>query len=123
MATLIALMKLTLGDKVKDVRASERLTESPVCLAADEGDVDIHLERFLKQHNQLRTTAQRILEINPHHILIRKMAERAKNEGAKSGLEDAVWLLLDQAHLLEGETIADPAGFSRRLGELLAKVV
>ncbi|MDD5585495.1 MAG: molecular chaperone HtpG, partial [Alphaproteobacteria bacterium] len=123
LSSLIALMKLTLGDKVKDVRASARLTESPVCLAASEGDIDIHLERFLKQHNQLKTVTQRILEINPAHALIRKMAKRAAGEGSKAGLEDAVWLLLDQARLLEGETIPDPAGFSKRLGEVLVRVV
>jgi len=123
LAALIALMKSVLGDKVKDVRASERLTESPVCLAAGEGDIDIHLERFLKQHNQLRVPTQRILEINPRHELIRKMAERANIENRRDGLEDAIWLLLDQAHLLEGESISDPGAFSRRLGEALVKTI
>lgn len=123
LASLIALMKITLGDKVKDVRESQRLTGSPVCLAADEGDIDIHLERFLKQHNQLNTATQRVLEINPKHALIRKMAERAAHKGSKADLESVIVLLLDQARLLEGETIADPAGFGQRLGELLAKVV
>ena len=121
LAALIALMKTELGDKVKDVRASSRLTDSPVCLAADEGDVDIHLERFLKQHNQIRTPTQRILEINPHHALIRKMAEQATTPEAS--LQDVAWLLLDQARLLDGEPLSDPAAFSRRLGAVLAKVV
>ncbi len=122
-ASLVALMKLTLGDKVKDVRESQRLTDSPVCLAADEGDIDIHLERFLKQHNQLGIPTKRILEINPRHALIRKMSERASKDGAKADLESIIILLLDQAHLLEGETITDPAGFGQRLGDLLARVV
>ncbi len=122
LASLIALMKLTLGEHVKDVRESKRLTDSPVCLAADEGDIDIHLERFLKQHNQLNVPTQRILEINPRHALIRKMAERASKDGAKTELEDLIVLLLDQARLLEGETIADPAGFGKRLGNLLSKL-
>jgi molecular chaperone HtpG len=126
--SLIALMKLSLGGKVKDVRASNRLTESPVCLAIDEGDIDIHLERFLKQHNQLQHASQRILEINPSHPLIVKMAAQAKEtgaktEGAKAELEDIALLLLDQARLLDGETIEDPAGFGQRLSNLLAKVV
>ena len=121
--SLIALMKLALGEKIKDVRPSDRLTDSPVCLAADEGDIDIHLERFLKQHNQIRTPSQRILEINPRHPLIRKMAERAKGEGAKPDLQDVAWLLLDQARLLDGETVNDSTAFSRRLGDVLARVV
>lgn len=123
LAALIALMKTTLGDKVKDVRASERLTDSPVCLAADEGDIDIHLERFLKQHNQIRTPSQRILEINASHPLIRSMAERAKGEAGGAAFADVVWLLLDQARLLDGETVTDPAAFNRRLGEVLARVM
>jgi len=123
LASLIALMKLALGDKVKDVRASERLTDSPVCLASDEGDIDIHLERFLKQHNQLPATSLRILEINPSHALIRKMAERANESGAETDLAAIALLLMDQARLLDGETIPDPAGFSKRLGEVLEKVV
>jgi len=121
--SLIALMKTTLGDAVKDVRESQRLTDSPVCLAADEGDIDIHLERFLKQHNQIKMPSRRVLEINPAHALIRKMAERAHIDGARAGLENVIWLLLDQARLLEGEAIDDPAGFGKRLGELLAKAV
>ena len=121
--SLIALMKLTLGDNVKDVRTSDRLIDSPVCLAADEGDIDIHLERFLKQHNQIRTPTQRILEINQRHALIRKMAERAKVKGSSKELENIASLLLDQARLLDGETISDPVGFSQRLGKVLAKAI
>lgn len=121
--SLIALMKLTLGDKVKDVRTTERLTDSPVCLAAAEGDIDIHLERFLKQHNQIRTPSARILEINPSHDLIRRMAEKATGEGAKENLSDIAWLLLDQARLLDGEALADPVGFSKKLGDVLSKAI
>lgn len=121
-SSLIALMKLTLGDEVKDVRASERLTSSPVCLVADEGDIDIHLERFLKQHNQIRTPSKRILEINPKHALIRRMSERAKASGASDNLGDIAWLLFDQARLLDGEALADPVAFSQRLEKVLGVV-
>jgi molecular chaperone HtpG len=120
---LVALMKLTLGDQVKDVRASDRLTESAVCLVADEGDIDIHLERFLKQHNQIARPSKRILEINPSHALITRMAERAKTEGATDGLKDVAFLLLDQARLMDGETLADPVEFGRRLGGVLKQAV
>jgi len=71
---LIAALKAKLGDKVADVRASARLTESAVCLVADETGMDMRLERFLKQHQQLGELSKRILEINPKHDLIRKMA-------------------------------------------------
>src|SRR5262249_4009523 len=62
-ASLVAMFKLALGDAVKDVRLSERLTDSPVCLVADEGDLDIHLERMLRQHRQLDQLSKRILEV------------------------------------------------------------
>ena len=120
---LVALMKLTLGEAVKDVRTTDRLTSSPVCLTADEGDLDIHLERFLKQHNQIRTPSKRILELNPQHALIAQMAARAKQSGAADSLKDIAWLLFDQARLLDGDTLSDPVAFSERLGAVLAKAV
>lgn len=123
LGSLIALMKLTYGEAVKDVRGSDRLTDSPVCLVADEGDLDIHLERFLKQHNQIRTPSARILELNPKHPLIMKMAERAKADGATNALKDVAWLLLDQARLADGETLSDPVAFGQRLGEVLSRVM
>ncbi|MGE3622358.1 MAG: molecular chaperone HtpG [Bdellovibrionales bacterium] len=123
LASLVALMKLTLGDAVKDVRGSSRLTTSPVCLVADEGDIDIHLERFLKQHNQIRQASKRILELNPAHPLILKMAGKAKASGAADGLKDIAWLLFDQARLLDGEAPSDPVEFGRRLSVVLGQTL
>ncbi len=123
LAALIALMKLTLGEAVKDVRGSERLTSSPVCLVADEGDIDIHLERFLKQHNQIRTPSKRILELNPKHALIAKMADKAKTSGAVDGLKDAAWLLFDQARLLDGDSVSDAGAFGDRLSRFLQQAI
>ena len=121
--TLIALLKKTLGEQLKDVRASSRLTDSAVCLAVDEGDIDIHLERFLKLHNQIRNNSQRILEINPQHALIKHLAEKAHQSGAEDSLKDIAWLLLDQARLMDGETISDPVAFGRRLNEIMSKAM
>jgi molecular chaperone HtpG len=119
--SLIAFVKLALKDQVKDVRASERLTESAVCLVADEGDIDINLERILKQHNQLNTSAKRVLEINPKHSMVKALARRVGEDGAGSELEDAAGLLLDQARILEGETLPDPVAFARRISALVEK--
>ena len=83
--SLIAMLKLALGDEVKDVRVSERLTDSPVCLVADEGDIDMHLERLLRPASPGRERRQRILEINPKHPLIRALAERARTERRRRG--------------------------------------
>ena len=123
MDKLIALVKLTLGEEVKDVRTSSRLTESPVCLVADEGDVDMHFERLLRQHQQPVTDQKRVLEINPSHSLTRALAALVSREGASEALEDAAHLLLDQARILEGEALPDPASFSRRLAGLLTKTL
>ncbi len=120
-AKLIALFKLTLGDEVKDVRESNRLTDSAVCLVADEGDMDMRLEKLLRQHKQLDTVARRVLELNPRHPVIRALIGRVAEPGASDHLADAARLLLDQARILEGETLPDPRAFARRLDGVLAK--
>ncbi len=121
LASLIAIFKLALGDAVKDVRSSARLTDSAVCLVADEGDMDMHLERLLKAHRQLDSAAKRILEINPNHRLIERLAASVGEAGASDQLSEYAWLLLDQARIVEGEPLADPAAFARRLASLLER--
>lgn len=119
MDALVAALKLALTDQVKDVRASQRLTDSAVCLVADEGDTDLHLERLLKQHRRVDSSSKRILEVNPGHPLIRRLAERAAAQDP--ALEDCAFLLLDQARIIEGEPLPDPAAFSRRLADALVR--
>jgi molecular chaperone HtpG len=121
LASLIAIFKLALGEAVKDVRTSERLTDSAVCLVADEGDMDMHLERLLKQHRQLDTATRRILEINPRHTLIKRLAASVGEPGASEQLSEFAWLLLDQARIVEGEQLPDPPAFARRLATLLER--
>jgi len=121
LASLIAIFKLALGDAVKDVRSSERLTDSAVCLVAEEGDIDMHLERLLKQHRQLDSAAKRILEVNPRHRLIERLAASVGDTGASEQLSEFAWLLLDQARIVEGEQLPDPPAFARRLAALLER--
>lgn len=123
LGTLIAALKQALGDAVKDVRESKRLTDSAVCLVAGDGDMDMHLERLLRLHQKLDKTSPRILEINPGHALIRALAARAQQPGAVDALSDAAQLLLDQARLVEGEPLADPAGFAQRLARVMEKAL
>ncbi len=119
---LVAALKIALGDAVKDVTVSERLTDSPVCLFSGEGDMDIHLERMLKQHKQLDRVTARIMEINPDHRLITKLAATVKDsKGGADVIADAAFLLLDQARIVEGEAIPDPAEFARRLSSMMEK--
>ena len=123
LAGLIAAIKAELGEAVKDVRPSKRLTDSPVCLIADDGDMDVNLERLLKRHGQLQFGAPRVLELNPSHAIIGKLADRAKAENASGDdlLRDAAHLLLDQARIVDGETPTDPPEFARRLGNVLTR--
>jgi molecular chaperone HtpG len=117
---LIALMKLTLKDAVKDVRVSQRLTDSAVCLIADDGDMDMRLARLLQQHKRIDALAPRVLEINGSHPVIAALA-KAVSSGKGEAVADASWLLLDQARIQEGETLSDPTAFAKRLGEVLGK--
>jgi len=122
--TLIAAIKQTLGEAVKDVRRSERLTDSAVCIVADATGLDRTLEKLLsKQEGTGVKVSAAILEINPTHPLIAALAQKAKAGGVTPEIEDAARLLLDQAHIVEGEPVADPQGFARRLSALMARTV
>ncbi len=122
LVTLVAALKTILGEAVRDVRESARLTDSACCLVAADGDMDMHLERLLRMNKQLGMLGPslRILEINPRHPLIRRMAERAGEPGATDALQDAAHLLLDQARLVEGETLSDATAFAQRLARVMA---
>jgi molecular chaperone HtpG len=115
-AALISVMKDVYGEAVREVRTTHKLSESPVCLAVGEGDMDLRMERFLLEHKQIPAGAARILEINPQHPVIRWMAAHSDE---RAQMEELSHLLLDQARIQEGEQLKDPAAFSRRMSELL----
>ncbi len=120
-ASLFALMKQTLADHVEDVRASDRLSESPACLVAQDRGLDLRLERMLAEHGQLAGKGSKpVLEVNPSHPLIGALAGHVQ-AADKAAFEDIVWLLLDEARLMEGEKLADAQGFSARLTRVLTK--
>jgi molecular chaperone HtpG len=110
---LVEKMKTALTDKAKDVRVTFRLTDSPACLVADENELSGNLLRMLKAAGQSAPESKPILEINPDHPLV----QRLKYEDAK--FNDWSAILFDQAALAEGGTLADPAGFVKRLNEML----
>jgi molecular chaperone HtpG len=123
-ATLIAAMKQTLGSEVKDVRVSERLTESAVCLVADTMGLDRTLEKLLaRQGASGLAPSAAILEVNAAHPLIMALAERVKTKGVTGEVEEAVRLLLDEARILEGETLVDAKAFANRLTALMSKAL
>ncbi len=123
---LISWLKQVYGEDVKDIRTTAKLTDSPVCLAVEEGGMDIRLERFLREQKQLPAEAYaKILEINPQHPIITALADRLATSGESADsddeLKDAAFLLLDQARIVEGEEIANPSEFSRRLTTFLSR--
>ncbi len=112
---LLERIAKTLGDKVKEVRVTHRLTESPVCLVSDERDLGMHLERLLKAAGQNVPGTKPIMEVNPHHPLV----QRLKSESDDTRFSDWSHVLFDQALLAEGGQLEDPAGFVKRLNQLM----
>jgi molecular chaperone HtpG len=117
----LAFVKNTLGETVSEVRASDRLTDSAVCLVASDAGPDRALERLLASSGRLNTASKPILEINPHHALVVALAGLDDKERAFK--EDAVHLLFDEARLLEGDRPADARLFSERLARALERGV
>jgi len=115
----LAFVKETLGDAVADVRASDRLTDSAVCLVASEHGPDRQLERLLAGAGRIQSAAKPILEVNPRHDVVMTLA--ALGEGDRAFKQDAAHLLLDQARVLDGERPLDPRMFCDRLARLLRR--
>ncbi len=116
-ARFITSLKSLLADQVADVRASERLTESPVCLVAPESGLDRQLERLLARSGRAGSATKPVLEVNPGHDLI--IALSALGDQDRALTEDAAHLLYDEARVLDGELPADPKAFSQRLGRVM----
>ncbi|MBY3095942.1 molecular chaperone HtpG [Rhizobium laguerreae] len=119
-ATFLAFAKEKLADQIADVRASDRLTESAVCLVASEDGYDRQMEKILRNAGRLQDAAKPILEINLLHPLIKAIASV---EGDASYQEDAAFLLLDQARILDGDRPADPRRFAERLARVFQRSV
>jgi molecular chaperone HtpG len=113
---LLEKLKATLGDRVKDVRASVRLADSPSCIVSDEEEPSIQMQQMLRAMGQKDIPAPKpTLEINPDHEIVKKLLARGDDAVA----EDAAWLLLDQALLMEGVALKDPGTFVQRLNRIL----
>ena len=111
---VVKKLKELLGDRVSDVRVSTRLTDSPACIVLDEHDIGLVMQRLLKQAGQDVPPSKPVLEINPAHALVK----RIESDTARAA--DLALLLLDQAQLLEGVALEDPAAYVRRVNALLA---
>ena len=113
---LLDKLKATLGDRVKDVRASVRLADSPSCIVSDEEEPSMKMQQMLRAMGQKDLPALKpTLEINPDHEIVKKLLARSDD----AVTEDAAWLLFDQALLMEGVPLQDPANFVQRLNRML----
>ena len=118
--SFIDFAKELLKDQVSDVRVSERLTESPVCLVAAEHGMDRQLEKLLAAAGRGGGASAPVLELNPRHSLIVRLSGLQDSESLR---EDAAWLLLDEARIADGELPTDPRAFAERLGRIMAKAL
>jgi len=117
----VRAVKNALGDRVKDVRASKRLTDSASCLVAAEGDPGANMERIMKMLDGKTAESPRILEINPAHPIIKNLGQIAARDPASSRIAQWSELLFDQALLAEG-IVKDPAQLVRRIQDLLVEL-
>jgi len=114
--SLVEKIKQVLGEQVKDVRVTHRLTDSPACLVSGEHDLSGNLARMLKAAGQKAPESKPILEINPTH----KLVKRLETESAEEVFADLAHVLFDQALLAEGGTLEDPASFVKRMNSLIS---
>ena len=110
-------MKKVLGDKVKDIKLSNRLSDSPSCIVADENDPTAQMQEMMMSMGQMDMPAIKpILEINPNHDIVVKLKEKTKQKS----FDSIALLLFEQALIQEGVKLEDPAGFVDRLNNVIA---
>ena len=120
MQKLVELMSEMFKDEVGKVTTTEKLTKSPVSLTVENGQMSLHLERLMRNHQQQTAFAStRILELNPYHPLIIKLADMVMEKNNKAKVEEVAKLLLDQAKIAEGEAVSDPSFFSEKMSSYI----
>jgi len=120
---LLSHMGTVLEENVREVRVSNRLTDSPVCLVVPEGGQNAYLERLLRNHDKSIPKTKRILEVNPTHPLITAIRDAHEQDSGSAQVNEFVEILYDQALLLEGSPVEDPARLARRMTTLLQKAM
>ena len=117
---LIKLIKETLEKcNLKDVKISKKLTTSPVCLVADEKGLDLKLERFLLEQKQIMAPLPKVLEINVNHSIWQAVQNNLSNKDKFEDIKEVILTLFDEACVLEGEPVNNPADFARRLNKMM----
>jgi molecular chaperone HtpG len=121
LSKLLTMIKEQLKDDVKDVRLSGRLTDSPVCLVADEQGLDPQMEKLLRSMGQDVPSQKRVLEINPHHQVFDALNELIVKDGNEALTREYIDMLYNQALLLEGSRLRDAAGFAKTMARIMAE--
>jgi molecular chaperone HtpG len=120
---LLERIKTALGERTKDVRASNRLVESPACLVADEHGVSAQMEAMMRRMGQPVPEQKRTLELNPGHPLVQRLSALHGDSARRTEVADGLHLLRDQATLAAGGTVSDGAATAKRLQALLIKAL
>ena len=124
MQKLIDKLTEMFKNEVGKVQTTDKLTKSPVSLTVENGQMSIHLERLMRNHQQQTAFAStRILELNPYHPLIIKLSEMAGKNKESEKVEEVARILLDQAKIAEGEAISDPSFYAEKLSEYILKAI
>ena len=114
----MARIKSLLGDRVKEVRTTNRLTDSPACLAIDEDDMGAQMRKIMEASGQSVPDTKPIFEVNPEHPLVAKLDKESDEEM----FEDVITVLFGQASLADGGSVDEPGDFSAKLNKLLLKL-
>ena len=120
---LIERIKQVLGDRVKDVKVSSKLVDSPACLAVSEGGMSVRMEKYLIEQKQLSARSAKILEINPAHPLVARIANDIKASNDNEDVDNLIQIVFDQACIADGENVHDPQAFIQRMNNFLSKVI
>lgn len=116
---LIEYFKNVLGDTIKNVKISKKLTSAPVCLVSDEGSMDIRMERFLIEQKQLNKASAKVLEINTDHPIIKSIGKQIEQKNTTNRTDEIIRLMFDQACVIENEPVINSNDFSRRMNDLI----
>ena len=118
---LLSSMKETLGAAVADIRISKTLTDSPACLVADEGGMDLQMQRLMKAHDPNFQDQPRILEVNPNHDLVKSLNKLVQDGAEPEVVSDASFMMFEQSLILEGKPPQDLTAFSQRMTRLMTR--
>jgi len=116
-------IKSVLGEKIKEVRVSSKLIDSPSCIAIPQGGMSIRMEKYLIDQKQLKQATAKILEVNTKHPILNKISKDVEAGSTNANTEDLVHIIFDQACVLEGENLQDPQAFMARLNRFISSSI